>query len=67
MNENAKDAQLCDKIERMPNGLCAIRAIVPGGTTYQAKCFCRVCIDGDDDQKQSNKNKNILIDIIIFF
>ncbi|CAF0786681.1 unnamed protein product [Rotaria sordida] len=45
--ETRADKQLCDKIECMSNGACAIRPIFDGATTYQSVCLCRAGYDGD--------------------
>jgi hypothetical protein len=48
------DRELCDRIECMSNGICAIRPIATGGTVYQSRCLCRVGSDGEYCERQSN-------------
>jgi hypothetical protein len=54
---NKKDGELCNNIECMSNGVCAIRPILPGGKTYQSKCLCRAGSDGEYCEKQSKRKK----------
>ncbi|CAF3066337.1 unnamed protein product [Rotaria sp. Silwood2] len=51
--EIRSDNQLCDRIQCMSNGVCAIRPIFDGATIYQSKCLCRSGSDGDYCEKQT--------------
>ncbi|CAF0871586.1 unnamed protein product [Rotaria sp. Silwood1] len=44
--ETRADSQLCDRIQCMSKGVCAIRPIFEGATIYQSKCLCRAGYDG---------------------
>ena len=53
MRFTQKESELCDGIECMSNGVCAIRPIITGGTDYQSRCLCPVGADGEYCEKQS--------------
>lgn len=48
-----KDIDLCERIQCMSNGVCAVRPIVDGSKLYQSKCLCRAGYDGEYCEKQS--------------
>ncbi|CAF3641303.1 unnamed protein product [Rotaria sp. Silwood1] len=45
--ETRADGQLCDRIQCMSAGICAVRPLFNGSKIYQSKCLCRLGFDGD--------------------
>ncbi|CAF3157534.1 unnamed protein product [Rotaria sp. Silwood2] len=45
--ETRADGQLCDRIQCMSTGICAVRPLFNGSKIYQSKCLCRSGFDGD--------------------